>query len=54
MKTIALICLVAGIYACLGMFGAEPYPCSCKSNPMGSIIYQNVKENPMGVITYGR
>jgi hypothetical protein len=50
--SIALIILVAGVYLYMGSVESKPSICSYKKNPMGSILYENVKKNSMGVITY--
>lgn len=52
MKLFALIVLVAGLYFYMESAEKKPSTCSYKKNPMGGIVYENVKKNPMGVITY--
>ena len=52
MKLFTLIVLVAGLYFYMGSVENKPSICSYKKNPMGSILYENVKKNPIGVITY--
>jgi len=55
-KMLTLICLVFASYVCLDSIEGKPTVDNFKKlksrNPMGVIIYKNVKHNPMGVIIY--